>query len=91
MTNTNRYFNNWPFAVRNTLPDSLISSAEDVEDCVAKFASLVRARGSFPRSQVLVSYCRFGSSPSDLKFVPRLYLYFCNRVIYIRKKKLILS
>ena len=28
----------------NTLPDSLISSAEDAEDCVAKFTSLVRAR-----------------------------------------------
>ena len=27
----------------NALPDSLISSAEDVEDCIAKFASLVRA------------------------------------------------
>ena len=25
------------------LPDSLISSAEDAEDCVAKFTSLVRA------------------------------------------------
>ena len=28
----------------NALPDSLTSSAEDAEDCVAKFASLVRAR-----------------------------------------------
>ena len=28
----------------NALPDSLISSAEDVEGCVAKFTSLVRAR-----------------------------------------------
>ena len=28
----------------NALPDSLISSAEDAEDCVAKFSSLVRAR-----------------------------------------------
>ena len=28
----------------NALPDSLISSAEDAEDCVAKFTSLVRAR-----------------------------------------------
>ena len=28
----------------NALPDSLISSAEDAEDCVAKFISLVRAR-----------------------------------------------
>ena len=26
-----------------TLPDSLISSAEDADDCVAKFTSLVRA------------------------------------------------
>ena len=26
------------------LPDSLISSAEDAKDCVAKFTSLVRAR-----------------------------------------------
>ena len=28
----------------NALPDSLISSAEDAEDFVAKFTSLVRAR-----------------------------------------------
>ena len=28
----------------NALPDSLISSAEDAEDCVAKFTSLVRTR-----------------------------------------------
>ena len=28
----------------NALPDSLISSAEDVENCVAKFTSLVTAR-----------------------------------------------
>ena len=28
----------------NALPDSLISSTEDAEDCVAKFTSLVRAR-----------------------------------------------
>ena len=28
----------------NALPDSLISSAEDAENCVAKFTSLVRAR-----------------------------------------------
>ena len=28
----------------NVLPDSLISSAEDAEDCVTKFTSLVRAR-----------------------------------------------
>ena len=33
----------------NALPDSLISSAEDAEDCVAKFTSL--------------SDCRFGVSP----------------------------
>ena len=29
----------------NALPDSLISSAEGAEDGVAKFTSLVRARG----------------------------------------------
>ena len=28
----------------NALPDSLLSSAEVAEDCVAKFTSLVRAR-----------------------------------------------
>ena len=28
----------------NAFPDSLISSAEDAEDCVAKFTSLVRVR-----------------------------------------------
>ena len=35
-----------PLTIRdwNALPDSLISSAEDAEDCVAKFTSLVRAR-----------------------------------------------
>ena len=32
----------------NALPDSLISSAEDAEDCVAMFTSLVRARDQFP-------------------------------------------
>ena len=31
----------------NTLPDSLISSAEGAEDGVAKFTSLVRARDYF--------------------------------------------
>ena len=30
----------------NALPDSLISSAEDAEDCVAKITSLVTGRGS---------------------------------------------
>ena len=34
-----RLSGNW-----NALPDSLISSAEDAEDCVAKITSLVRAR-----------------------------------------------
>ena len=36
----------FPQTIRNwnALPDSLISSAEDSEDCVAKFTSLVRAR-----------------------------------------------
>ena len=29
-------------------PDSLISSAEDAEDCVTKFTFLVNARDSFP-------------------------------------------
>ena len=33
---------------RLALPDSLISSAEDAEDCFAKFTSLVRARGLIP-------------------------------------------
>ena len=32
----------------NALPDSLISSAEGTEDCIAKFTSLVRARDQFP-------------------------------------------
>ena len=32
------------FFPQTALPDSLISSAEDVDDCVAKFTSLVRAR-----------------------------------------------
>ena len=34
----------------NDLPDSLISSAEMSDDCVSKFASLVRARTNFPPS-----------------------------------------
>ena len=36
----------FPHTIRdwNALPDSLISSAEDAEDCAAKFTSLVRAR-----------------------------------------------
>ena len=42
----------------NALPDSLISSAEDAEDSVAKFTSLL-----IPKSQVLVNDCRFGVSP----------------------------
>ena len=32
----------------NALPDSLFSSAEDAEDCVAKFTSLMRAREKIP-------------------------------------------
>ena len=32
------------FFHQNALPDSLISSAKDAEDCVANFTSLVRAR-----------------------------------------------
>ena len=32
----------------NALPDSLTSSAEDAEDCFAKFTSLLRARDLFP-------------------------------------------
>ena len=31
----------------NDLPDSLVSSAEMSDDCVSKFASLVRSRDSF--------------------------------------------
>ena len=45
--NTNVYKGSFfPQTIRdwNALPDSLISSAEDAEDCVAKFTSLVRAR-----------------------------------------------
>ena len=40
----------FPRTVRdwNAIPDSLILSAEDAEDCVAKFTSLVRARDKFP-------------------------------------------
>ena len=36
----------FPQAIKdwNALPDSLISSAEDAEDCVAMFTYLVRAR-----------------------------------------------
>ena len=33
------------------LSDSLISSAEDAEECVAKFISLVRARDLFPNNR----------------------------------------
>ena len=34
----------FPIRGWNALPDSLISSVEDAEDCIAKFTSLVRAR-----------------------------------------------
>ena len=34
----------WTIRDWNDLPDSLISSAEMSDDCVSKFASLVRAR-----------------------------------------------
>ena len=34
----------FPQTIRDWNADSLISSAEDVEDCAAKFTSLVRAR-----------------------------------------------
>ena len=63
IANTDVYKDSFfPQTIRNwnALPDSLISSVEDAEDCVAKFTSLVRARD---QSQVLVSDCRFGVSP----------------------------
>ena len=47
MANTDVYKGSFfPQTIRdwNALPDSLISSTEDAEDCVAKFTSLVRAR-----------------------------------------------
>ena len=47
ITNTDVYKDSFfPQTIRdwNALPDSLISSAEDAEDCVAKFTSLVRDR-----------------------------------------------
>ena len=47
ITNTNVYkCSFFPQTIRdwNVLPDSLVSSAEVAEDCVAKFTSLVRAR-----------------------------------------------
>ena len=48
----------------NDLPDSLISSAEMSDDCVSKFASLVRASEYFPFWRTpLVKYCQFGVSP----------------------------
>ena len=47
----------------NVLPDSLISSAELLDDCVSKFTSLVRARDSSSTANPLVRYCHFGVSP----------------------------
>ena len=47
IANTDVYkYNFFPQTARdwNVLSDSLISSAEDAKDCVAKFTSLVRAR-----------------------------------------------
>ena len=46
IANTDVYKWHFPETIRdwNILPDSLISNAEDAEDCVAKFTSLVRAR-----------------------------------------------
>ena len=48
----------------NAHPDSLISSAEDAGDCVAKFTSLVRARDKFPnhRSWWLIVISTFHQS-----------------------------
>ena len=51
IANTDVYIGSFfPQTIRdwNALPDSLISSNEDAEDCVAKFNSLVRARDYFP-------------------------------------------
>ena len=48
----------------NDLPDSLISSAEMSDDCLSKFASLVRAVTNFPPgAPPLVKNCQFGVSP----------------------------
>ena len=50
MANTDLYKGSFfPQTIRDwiALPDSLISSAEDAEDCVAKFTSLVKAWDSF--------------------------------------------
>ena len=47
IVNTDVYqYSFFPKTIRdwNVLPDSQISSAEDAEDCVAKFTSLMRAR-----------------------------------------------
>ena len=47
IANTDAYKGNFfPQTIRdwNALPDSLISSAEDAEDCIAKFTSLARGR-----------------------------------------------
>ena len=51
----------------NALPDSLISSAEDAEDCVAKFTSLVRELGTnslITGPGEWLSFRRFTSKPS---------------------------
>ena len=43
--------------------DSLISSAEQSDDCVSKFTSLVRAWDLIFLAQALIRYCHFGVSP----------------------------
>ena len=51
---------------RNDLPNCLISSAEMLDDCVSKFASVVRARDYFfPPSQLPVNNCQFDVSPRN--------------------------
>ena len=48
----------------NDLPDSLITSVESPDDCVSKFTSLVRAKGTnLPCPGPLLRYCYFGVAP----------------------------
>ena len=53
----------------NDLPDSLISSAEMSDDCVSKFASLVRAR-DIPHGTIVKIWC-ITSKPFRFRFMEK--------------------
>ena len=62
----------------NDLRDSLISSAEMSDDCVSKFASVVRARDEYyPQSQPLVNSGQFDVSPVNYNYDSYTFCVLC--------------